>query len=146
MSDEQPKEDPKSWSTFFDGMKAKLKRAEDARDTEHLRQTDAQKEDELRLSEDVVRGRESERLLQSVFWREELEPFLREQAVLKPWSPKDGYFSFARMIVEYVFGSGQVKVIERLVTTLHDWERRGVESNKILELRAERRRASRVSH
>ncbi len=94
-----------------------------------------------KLQDAVTRGKDARRLLASEFWARDVEPFLKAEAVLKPWDPKaEGPFAFMKLVAAYVFGSGQARVLVHLMETLYRWQREGDAAEKQLLAEAEKRK------
>ena len=133
--------DPQSFSFQYEAKKAAAMLRNRLFAEDSLRRTLASQERLDKLQDAVTRGKDARRLLGGEFWTRDVEPFLKAEAVLKPWDPKaDGVFAFMKLVMGYVFGSGQARVIIRLMEALHRWEKEGDEAEKTLMAEAEKRR------
>lgn len=137
----RPEDDPQLASNWYEAAKAQLKDRSRAFAEGALRRDLAPQERLEKLQDAVARGKDARKFLAGAFWEKDVEPFLKSEAVLRPYSPKDdGIFSLWRLVTNFIFGSGQARVIVRLMEQLHRWDREGEEAEKILRLESEKRR------
>lgn len=131
---------PPLFSSFFEAQKAKLFAAAEKRQNDAIQKTMAPRERLLALSETIARGREASQLLDSDFWRKDVEPFLRSAGVLKPARLKDNDPAPAdRAYHEYLIGSGRVLVVTDFVEWLHGLVKKGEDAEAVLAVDAEKR-------
>lgn len=129
------------WSTFFDEASEKLQRFREERLRRRLEQVRPQQEKLDELADKVKRGRLAKEFARGEFWQEVLLPYLRQEAVLRPWAPKDNEPApDQRALHAFVFGSGQVRVLTRVLAQLEQWQADGEEAERALQAEAERRK------
>lgn len=127
------------FSEFYDSVMAWAEQRKAERISNELKKTMATEERLALLMKQVERGEGAKKFLQSDFWKEHLGPFLRSEAVLKPATAKDGYMRMAGVFIEYLVGSGKVRVLTKMIATLDEWQVMGAEAEKVLKLEAEKR-------
>lgn|GEM_PF-6763962 len=134
---------PLPFSQFYDSVTAWAEKKKEQRISAALKKTMAGTERLAELSEKVNRGTGARKFLESDFWKDHMNPYLRSEAVLKPAGPKDGYMQFPGLFIEYLVGSGRVRVLSKLMATLDDWQEQGEEAEKVLLLEAGKRQRMR---
>jgi hypothetical protein len=145
MAEESPtppaEKKPTPWPQFVADALAKLRAQRDRLRAPTPLSEEKAKEREKRLWDERARGERVRGLLAAEVWKQDLEPWLREQsaaAVMRPWAPGDP-FSFAALRTEYFFQSGKAWLVRALLNQLTEWARAGDEAKKELEaLLAER--------
>lgn len=132
---------PKLFSEFYDQVNAWAKKRAAERLSESIKKTMATEERLAELSELVARGHGAKKFIESDFWLDHIQPFLRSEAVLKPAVVKSGDANpLDRINVEFLIGSGKVLVIAKFIETMDEWQARGAEAEKIIKLEADKRK------
>lgn len=133
--------DPQEWGVWHETKRlaaaAKNRLIEEA----SIRRTMAPEERIFKLQEAVTKGNGARRLLENDFWIDDIEPFLKSESFIRPWDPKaDGWLGFMRLVTQYVFGSGQARIVVKLIDRIHRLDKEGAEAEKILISEAEKRK------
>lgn len=132
--------DPQLFTNWFQTTKEKLERLRKEHEDEAIRKTLASQTRIDELGDIAMRGQRASNFLASDFWTKDAEPFLRQEGTLQPWNPTtDSAWTFPRLILHFVLGSGRVRVLERFLTTLHRWIEDGKEADRKLKAEAEKR-------
>ena len=136
-----PKHIPQIAAQFYDACLSKLSAARKAREDAAIRRTMFNQDRLDALSDAFTRGKQAAAFMQTDFWIDNLEPWLRSESVLKPFSIKDGEPApVDRLNIEYLIGSGKVGVITRMIDRMGKWIAEGEEAEKLLKLEAEKKR------
>lgn len=131
---------PRPFAEFYEDRKKLLEQRRRDAETSALKRRLASEERVLQLQDEVARGRETKTFIEGAFWQYHLEPLLRSEAVLKPAAVKDGDPAPSeRAFQDFLIGSGQVRVLTRVIDKMNEWMQRGEEARKILEVESERR-------
>lgn len=130
---------------FYQATLDRLHESQRKRETDAIRRSLAGEERVRELKDIATRGSRAEKWLADAFWREDFEPLIRSLGVLKPAKVKDGEPApVDRINVEFLIGSGAVRVTTKIIETLDDWVKQGREATKILELEAKKRQELRM--
>jgi hypothetical protein len=132
--------EPKEWGEFFSGTMGKLKSMLDKRKDDRLL---AQMTPEKRLIElraDIARGQRTRNFLDGAFWKEDLEPFLRNEAKLKPWVPGDP-LPLEQVSTLHLWNSGKVYILTMIVKQMGKWVEAENEAHRIIVADNEKRKA-----
>ena len=124
--------EPQEAVEFFSGAIAKVKAliAKTRADRDMRGQTPQAKLIELRGI--VQRGLRVRTFLDSDFWKQDLEPFLRGEASLKPWAPGDP-LPIEEVATRHLYNSGKVFIMSRMVSQFGAWVRAGEEASESLK-------------
>lgn len=135
---EQNKE-PESYTSWADKLLTELGLRRKARQDAAVKRAMSTDETILELREKAARGIRVRNFLDSDFWKLDLEPLVRAESVLKPWTPKDGEPApDERCYNEFLMGSGKVAVVSRIITQFDRWEREGEQAQRVLDSEADR--------
>ena len=138
---EEP-EDPQGWTSWYTAAKNVILKKQEERRTAAISKNLASQERINELQDAIERGQEAKRLVESDFWEKDVEPFLRSEAILKPWVPKpQDAAPSERSYIDYLVGSGQVRVLTRLLNKLEAWQIEGAAAEKTLQGDIEKRKA-----
>ena len=80
---------------------------------------------------DIARAQRVRNFIDSPFWTEDLEPFLRGEAALKPWSLGD-QVNTDEIANVHLFNSGKVWVLKRMLNQFEKWLKMGDEAQHAL--------------
>lgn len=116
---------------FFKLTMAKLRGVLDKRRDDHLRSQMTPQKRILELRAEVNRGLRTRNFLDSMFWKEDLEPFLRGEAQLKPWAP-GGPLQLEEVSTMHLWNSGKVYLLSIMITRFGKWVESGDAASKTL--------------
>lgn len=121
MSEEK---EPQGWDEFYSATIGKLQKVIESRRDDRLRAAMAPEKRILELRGEVNRGMRTRNFLNSPFWIEDLEPFLRGEAKLKPWIPGDP-LPLEEVSTMHLWNSGKVHLLSMMVARFGKWVESG---------------------
>lgn len=132
------------FTSFFDEMDDKMRARQRQREADALRRTMAPEARVLELQEHVTRGRLAGKFLESDFWLDLAEPYLRKEAVVRPAVLREGDPAVdKRVYAEFLINSGGVKALAKFRAQIEEWVRLGAAAQQILEAEMKKRERER---
>ena len=135
MTAETPKPDakePPEWGTFFADTKKKLLDLIDKRRSDRALREQTPREKLVALHVAIGRAQRVRNFLDSDLWKDDIEPYLRGAAVLRPWKPGDP-LSLEEVAVEHIYNSGNAARASNLVDKLRSWVKEGAEAEMFIK-------------
>lgn len=134
MSDEAKdlaEKEPPFWDAYFADAIGKLEKSLGKIRENRLLATLTPEKRLLELRLDVSRGQRTRNFLDSPFWKEDLEPFLRKEARLKPWVPGDP-LPLEEVSTLHLWNSGKVYILGVVLKQFEKWVEAGDAAAKTL--------------
>ncbi len=123
--------EPPIWPDFFDGVMKKLNLVMESRRADRVRSQLTPEKRILELRAEVRVGLLTRKFLDGEFWKEVLEPFLRNEAQLKPWAP-GGPLPLEEVSTLHLWNSGKVYLLGVMVRQFGKWIEAGEGASKTL--------------
>lgn len=130
MAEEE--KEPQEFSEWFVGVGQKLKNLLEKNRADRAAGLLTPREKLIELYGAISRAERTRQFLDSVFWKDDLEPFLRGEAKLKPWVPGDA-IPIEEAATTHLYNSGKVYVLTRIMTRFGEWIKAGDEAAVVIK-------------
>lgn len=94
----------------------------------------------------VAKADRAQSFIAGEFWRKDLEPFLRAESRIKPWSPSGNSSTIENAATEYLWKSGVSYFLEAFEKKIYEWIAEGIKARQSLADEAEKRKVLTPKH